>query len=379
MNTTAERKAAQTEAAQLERLYTASQWWLIWQKFRRHKLAVIGGVVLAILYTLAILAPFVSPYEPNYKFNENLNTPPSTIYLTDENGSFGFRPYVCGLKRENDPVTLKRIYTADCTQKHYIHFFATGQPYKLFGSIEMNLHLFTVSEEGRLFLFGTDGLGQDVFSRVIHAGQISLSVGLVGIGLSFILGCIIGGISGYYGGWVDVVIQRIIEFLISIPTLPLWMGLSAALPRTWTQIQIYFAITIILALAGWTGLARVVRGKIISTRGETFVKAAELAGASRARIIWRHLLPSFASYLIVNITLSIPGMILGETALSFLGLGLRPPVVSWGVMLSEAQNVRTIAQYPWLLVPVIFVVLTVLAFNFVGDGLRDAADPYKEF
>jgi peptide/nickel transport system permease protein len=218
-----------------------------------------------------------------------------------------------------------------------------------------------------------------VFSRVIHAGQISLSVGLVGIGLSFILGCIIGGISGYYGGWVDVVIQRIIEFLISIPTLPLWMGLSAALPRTWTQIQIYFAITIILALAGWTGLARVVRGKIISTRGETFVKAAELAGASRARIIWRHLLPSFASYLIVNITLSIPGMILGETALSFLGLGLRPPVVSWGVMLSEAQNVRTIAQYPWLLVPVIFVVLTVLAFNFVGDGLRDAADPYKEF
>jgi peptide/nickel transport system permease protein len=260
-----------------------------------------------------------------------------------------------------------------------VKFFAQGDPYKLLGFIPMSTHLFLAESPGRIFLLGTDQLGQDLFSRILHAAQISLSIGLVGIAFSFVLGCLIGGISGYYGGTVDMVIQRIIEFLISIPTLPLWMGLSAALPRNWSQIKVYFAITVILALAGWTGLARVVRGKILSTRNETFVKAAELAGASQARILLKHLLPSFTSYLIVNVTMSIPYMILGETALSFLGLGLRPPVVSWGVLLNAAQNVRTVAQYPWMLSPVIFVVLTVLAFNFLGDGLRDAADPYKEF
>lgn len=362
-----------------ERIYTASQWLLIWQKFRRHKLALLGSGILIFMYILAIFAPFFAPYGPNQKFNDYLYTPPTGIHFVDTQGRFTIRPFVYGMTKEMDMNTLETIYRPDTAQKYYLRFFSRGYEYSFFGLFNTNIHLFTVNDPGRIFLFGTDGLGQDMFSRTIYAGRISLSIGLVGIALSFVFGCLIGGISGYYGGHVDMIVQRLIEFLISIPTLPLWMGLSAALPRTWTQIQIYFAITIILALAGWTGLARVVRGKIISTRNETFVKAAELAGASEARIIFRHLLPSFASYLIVNVTLSIPGMILGETALSYLGLGLRPPVVSWGVLLSAAQNVRTVALYPWMMAPVAFVVLVVLAFNFVGDGLRDAADPYKEF
>jgi peptide/nickel transport system permease protein len=362
-----------------ERIYTASQWLLIWQKFRRHKLALLGSGILIVMYILAIFAPFFAPYGPNQKFNDYLYTPPTGIHFVDAQGRFSIRPFVYGMTKEMDMNTLETIYRPDTTQKYYLRFFSRGYEYSFFGLFNTDIHLFTVNNPGRIFLFGTDGLGQDMFSRTIYAGRISLSIGLVGIALSFVFGCLIGGISGYYGGHVDMIAQRAIEFLISIPTLPLWMGLSAALPRTWSQIQIYFAITIILALAGWTGLARVVRGKIISTRNETFVKAAELAGASEARIIFRHLLPSFASYLIVNVTLSIPGMILGETALSYLGLGLRPPVVSWGVLLSAAQNVRTVALYPWMMAPVAFVILVVLAFNFVGDGLRDAADPYKEF
>lgn len=373
------RWSRRTPEAAEERLYTASQWVLIWRKFRRHKLALIGGMILVVMYLLAIFAPFVAAYDPSTKFKENLYTPPTPIRFVDEQGNFSPRPFVYGTKREIDKKTLQRRYVTDTTKKYYVEFFAKGQSYKLFGTIPVDLHLFTVREPGRIFLFGTDELGQDMFARVIHAGQISLSIGLVGIAFSFVLGCLIGGISGYYGGQVDMIIQRVIEFLISIPTLPLWMGLSAALPREWSQVQVYFAITIILALASWTGLARVVRGKILSTRNEAFVKAAELAGASKGRIIAKHLLPSFASYLIVTITLSIPGMILGETSLSYLGLGLRPPVISWGVLLNAAQNVRTVAQFPWLLIPVFFVVIVVLAFNFLGDGLRDAADPYKEF
>lgn len=229
-----------------------------------------------------------------------------------------------------------------------------------------------------LFIFGTDSLGRDLFSRSIYATRISLTIGLVGVFITFILGCLFGGISGYYGGWVDIVIQRIIEFLMSIPMLPLWMALSAALPRQWSQLQLYFAITIILAIASWTGLARVVRGKLISLRSEDYVTAAVLSGVSDARIIVKHLLPGFTSYLIVSVTLSIPAMILGETALSFLGLGLQAPTVSWGVLLSGAQNIKSIALYPWTMIPGLFVILAVLAFNFVGDGLRDAADPYKE-
>ena len=373
------RRAEPRQAETLEeRLYTASQWVLIWHRFRRHTLAKIGGAILLVMYISAIFAPLVAPYGPNQKFNENLNTPPVTVQFVDENGAFSLRPFIYGLKKEIDPNTLERIYAPDTSQKYFIRFFAPGQPYKLFNAIPMNIHLFTVDDPGRFFLFGTDGLGQDLFTRIIHGAQISLSIGLVGVALSFVVGCTLGGISGYYGGRVDMILQRIIEFLISIPTLPLWMGLSAALPRNWSTEKTYFAITIILSLAGWTGLARVVRGKIISTRTETFVKAAELAGAGEARIISRHLLPSFMSYLIVSITMAIPGMILGETSLSFLGLGLQPPAISWGVLLSDAQNVRTVALNPWLLIPAFFVIVVILAFNFVGDGLRDAADPYKE-
>jgi peptide/nickel transport system permease protein len=371
-------RAKEDESAQ-ERLYTASQWVLIWRRFRRHRLALIGGIVLLIMYSMAIFAPFVTPYTPHKKFNDALNHPPTEVKFDDGSGGFGLRPYVLATKREIDMNTLQRIYKPDPEQKLYLQFISEGEEYKLLGLIPTNMHLFGVAPPHKVFLMGADELGQDVFSRTIYAAQISLSIGLIGIAFSFILGCVLGGISGYYGGQVDMIIQRVIEWLISIPTLPLWMGLSAALPRDWSQIRIYFAITIILALASWTGLARVVRGKILSTRNETFVKAAEMAGASSARILVKHLLPSFMSYLIVNVTLSVPGMILGETALSFLGLGLREPVVSWGVLLNAAQNVRTVAQYPWMLWPVAFVVLTVLAFNFLGDGLRDAADPYKEF
>jgi peptide/nickel transport system permease protein len=360
-----------------EKIYTASQWQLIWRRFRRHRLAMIGGAILLVMYFLAIFAPFITPYGANQKFKQNLYNPPTPIHIVDAEGNLD-RPFIYGMKVERNPVTLAKEYKVDTETKHYLQFFSQGEPYEMWGIIESDVHLFTTSEDAPIFLMGTDELGQDMFSRVIYAGQISLSIGLVGIAISFILGCLIGGVSGYYGGRIDMIIQRGIEFLISIPTLPLWMALSAALPRTWTQIQTYFAITVILALAGWTGLARVVRGKIMSIRNETFVKAAELAGASRLRIIAKHLLPNFASYLIVNVTMSIPGMILGETSLSFLGLGLQPPVVSWGVLLNSAQNVRTVAQYPWLLAPVFFVVIVVLAFNFLGDGLRDAADPYKD-
>ena len=252
-----------------------------------------------------------------------------------------------------------------------------GERYRLWGLIETDRHLFGVAAPGVIYLLGTDDLGRDMLARVLHAGRISLSIGLLGVAFSFVLGLLFGGLSGYYGGAVDLVIQRVVEFLISIPQIPLWMALSAALPANWPPLRVYFGITLILSIVGWTGLARVVRGKLLELRESDFVMAARVAGALDGAIIRRHLLPSFMSYLIVSLTLAVPGMILGETALSFLGLGLRPPVVSWGVLLQKAQNLRTVALHPWLLIPAGFVVVTVLAFNFLGDGLRDAADPYK--
>jgi len=361
------------EVLKEENIYYASQWQLIWWKFRRHKLAILGGIVLFLLYILAIFCEFLAPYSPTTRFEGYQNAPPVKIHFF-ENGRFQ-GPFIYGLERELNTKTFQWEFKEDNTKKYPVKFFAKGETYKLWGMFNSDKHLFTVDGHP-LFLFGSDNMGRCLFSRSLYGARISLSIGLVGVFLSFVLGIVIGGVSGYYGGTVDIYIQRIIEFLSSIPTIPLWMALSAALPKDWPVIKTYFAITIILSIVGWTGLARVVRGKLLALREEDYTMAARLAGASEWRIIMRHLLPSFTSHLIVSITLSIPGMILGETSLSFLGLGMQPPAVSWGVLLQDAQNIAAVALYPWKLLPSIFVILTVLCFNFLGDGLRDAADPY---
>jgi len=358
-----------------EAFYIASQWQLMWRKFKQHKLAILGGGVLAIFYTTALFCEFFSPYDIYKRYPEYMFCPPQRIRFFDEEG-FHLRPFVYGLEGEFDIGTFQTTYTLNKAKKYPIYFFVHGDEYKFWSLFKSDIHLFGV-KKGTMFLFGTQELGRDLFSRNIYAARISLSIGLIGVAFSFMLGSMLGGISGYYGGVADTIIQRIVEFLICIPTIPLWMGLAAALPAEWSSIKVYFGITIILSIVGWCGLARVVRGKLISLREDDFITAAKISGSREGRIITRHLLPSFLSYLIVNLTLSIPNMILGETALSFLGLGLRAPVVSWGVLLQEAQNVQTVALHPWLLIPGLFVIIVVLAFNFLGDGLRDAADPYK--
>ena len=368
-------EAARGEARQelQEQYFLASQWQLMWRKLRRHRLALAGATMLALLYLVAIFAEFFAPHDLFQRHNDFINAPPVLVRVLDE-GSVQM-PFVYPLVQTRNEVTLRREYSPDTTRRLPLALFVRGDPYKLWGIFRTDVHFFG-TRGGEAFLLGTDRLGRDMLSRVIHGARISLSIGLVGVFISFVLGCILGGISGYYGGTPDLIVQRAIEFIISIPTIPLWMALSAALPANWPALRVYFAITVILALQGWAGLARVVRGKLLELREEDFVMAARIAGQGAGDIIRRHLLPSFMSYLIVNITLAIPGMILGETALSFLGLGLRPPVVSWGVLLKDAQNFRTVAIHPWLLIPGIFVIVTVLMFNFLGDGLRDAADPY---
>lgn len=358
-----------------EKLFLASQWQLILRRFLRHRFAVVSVVILAVLYLSAIFAEFISPYDPNHTDARYLHAPPSRILFVDKSRTFHLRPFIHRVESKLDMKTLRRAYTEDKTVTYPIHFFAEGDPYKLWGLIPINIHLFGV-KDNVIFVLGADRLGRDMFSRILYGARISLSIGLVGIVISFVLGILIGGVSGYYGGRIDVIIQRTVETIRSIPTIPLWMALSVALPPYWSVVQVYFGIVIILSLVGWTGLARVIRGKFMSVKEEDFVVAARLTGANEGRIIIRHLLPSFYSYIIAALTLSIPEMIIAETALSFLGLGLRSPAISWGVLLKEAQQIRVLAYTPWLLIPAIFVVVTVLTFNFVGDGLRDAADPY---
>ncbi|GAP07670.1 ABC-type dipeptide/oligopeptide/nickel transport systems, permease components [Anaerolinea thermolimosa] len=363
-----------------EAFYRASQWQLVWWKFRRHKLAQLAMVVLSIFYLIAIFAEVVSPWDPLHRMKEYAAMPPMKIYFFDYNGNFR-GPFVYNMVFGRDPVTLRPVYQIDFNTILPVKFFAKGDPYKLWGLFSWDRHLIGIDQPDitkpyPFFLLGTDSLGRDLLSRIFFGGRISLTVGLIGVALSFIFGLLLGGVAGFFGGVVDEVIMRIIDVLISLPQIPLWMSLAAALPQDWPQLRTYFFVTIILSIFGWTSLARTVRGKMLSMREEDFVMAARLDGESEWSIITRYMLPGFASYIIVSLTISIPGMILGETSLSFLGIGLRAPTISWGVMLQDAQTIQTVSQLPWLLWPTVFVVTAVLMFNFLGDGLRDAADPY---
>ena len=358
------------------RYYTASQFQLMWWKFRKHRLALIGSAVLGVFVFIALFAEFLAPYATGTRSPEYLYGPPQTLHFVNADGKFQWRPFTNALTLGMDPKTFRLQIKEDPKNPWPVQFFVKGDPYQMWGFIKSDLHLFGVAE-GHLHLLGTDQLGRDLLSRLLYATRTSLTIGVVGLLISFFLGLIIGGVSGFVGGGVDDAIQRFIEFIRSIPTLPLWMALAAALPREWSPQQVYFTITILLGLLGWTHLARRVRGKLLSLREEDFVVAARIAGSTNTRIIARHMLPSFLSYIIVDLSISFPYMILAETSLSFIGLGLRAPVVSWGTLLQDAQNIATIALYPWLFTPVAFVILAVTAFSFVGDGARDAADPYS--
>lgn len=366
---------AERLTAEQERFYMANQWQLMWWRLRRHKPAVVCGFFLLFMYLTTLMSEFIAPYDLQTRHTKSIFAPPQGIHLFHDGKFVG--PFVYGYKMERDPDTLRRVYTEDTNKVEKLRFFCLGEEYEFWGFIPGRFHFVCPAEGGTFFLLGTDRLGRDMFSRIVYSARVSLTVGLFGVTLSFILGLIIGGVAGYYGGWIDNVVQRVIEIIKSFPHLPLWLALSAALPVAWSPLLVYFGITIILALLDWPGLARAVRSKLLSLREEDFATAAMLMGASPKRIIGRHLLPSFMSHLIASATLSIPSMILAETALSFLGLGLRPPLVSWGVLLNDATDINVVAVNWWLMLPVVPVILVILAFQFFGDGLRDAADPYQ--
>ena len=357
-----------------EAVFLASQKKLMWWKFKKHKLAVYSGLFLLFMYLVTVFAEFLAPYNLETRNSKYIYAPPHSIHLFHEGEFVG--PFVYDYKRTLNLETMKRVYTENPDKIIPLRFFCSGDPYVFWNIFEADNHLMCADIKTPVFLLGSDQLGRDIFSRIIYGARISLTIGLVGIAISFVLGITIGGLAGYYGGWVDMVVQRMIEVIQSLPTLPLWLTLVAIMPANWSQLTVYLAITVILGLIDWTGLARAVRSKLLSLREEDYVLAARLMGAKPKRIIGLHLVPGFMSHLIASATITIPTMILGETALSFLGLGLRPPTVSWGVLLNKAQNITAVAEFPWMIFPVVPVILVILAFNFFGDGLRDAADPY---
>ena len=363
--------------AEAERIGALSVTQLMWLRYRKSKPAVFSLVFLAILYLGAALAPFIAPYGVRTTHEDYPAMAPTWPRFRDAEGRLELRPFVYGYEPKLDPKTFRMNYVPNTTQKYYLRLFARGEKYKLFGLIPTDRHLFLVDPPGKIFLLGTDRQGRDLFSRIMFGSQISLTVGLLGVFLSLVIGSLAGLVSGLYSGVVDTIIQRVVEVLLAFPQIPLWLALAAAVPPNWSSVKTYFAVTIVLSIVNWAGLARQVRAKALALREQDFVVAAQLAGSSDLRIVGRHLFPNILSHVLVVATLSIPGMILGETALSFLGLGIRPPMTSWGVLLSEAQHTRVFVEQPWLLSPVAFVMATVIAFNFVGDGLRDAADPYS--
>lgn len=359
----------------------ASQWRLMWWAFRRHRLAVLGLIIVFLLYFIAAFAEVLAPFDPDSSSSRAINHPPQALHLikSTPDGGWSLQPHVVGMSQKRDPITLATTFAPDPSRTVDLEFFGKGEPVTMWGLFTIERRLVTARVKGeRFYLIGADRLGRDMLSRIIHGTRISMSIGLIGVGMSLVLGILLGGLSGYYGGWVDATVQRIVEFKLSMPTIPIWLGLSAALPQDWPPTWRYFAITVILSLIGWTELARVVRGRFLALRTEDFVVAARLDGCSQMRVIFRHMLPSMVSHIIASVSLAIPMMIIAETSLSFLGLGLLPPTISWGVLLKEAQNVRTIAEAPWLFSPGVAVCIAVLALNFLGDGMRDAADPYAQ-